>query len=263
MPKKEQLVILTGQVNKLLAKKFNRNGTKVHHLKKHSEIVTEADMAANKLITESLLKHFPDDDILSEEAPTIDNPGENIWHIDPLDGTTNFSYGFTYYATCIGLANGHGEVIGGAIGIPEQKEIYVSRKGKGTHLYTKNGLGIKQKLEVSKHGGVKNAMIVGCWGYTKKGEVTFHSILKKLHGKSTRIRLHGCAGVDLVAVASGSADACIFVANKTWDVVAGVALVREAGGKVTDLKGRHWHIGSTDMLATNGTVHSKILKYVN
>ena len=111
-----------------MIKRFRPSGTDTLKMKKDEEIVTQADMDANKLITNHLLKHFPNDDIISEEAGKINKPGKKTWYIDPLDGTTNFAYGYRSFATCIARVDEKGEVILGAIGLPAANEVFYAKK---------------------------------------------------------------------------------------------------------------------------------------
>jgi len=125
----QQVVKLMKKANKLLLKRFKPTGTTTLKMKKDEEIVTQADMDANKLITDYLLEHFPDDDIISEEAGKINKPGKRTWYIDPLDGTTNFAYGYRTFATCLARVDERGEVDLGVIGLPASKEIYYVKRG--------------------------------------------------------------------------------------------------------------------------------------
>ena len=105
-PELQTAIKITQAANTLLLKRFNRQGARDIHFKKHAEIVTATDILANKQITKALLQTFPSYDVISEEAPKIDNPGKKTWYIDPLDGTTNFAHGFPEFATCLALQDG-------------------------------------------------------------------------------------------------------------------------------------------------------------
>ncbi len=240
----------------LLKKRFDRSGTKTHRLKAHSEIVTSADLAANNLITKELLKAFPTHDIISEEKEKIDNPSELTWYVDPLDGTTNFSYGIAHYATCIGLYDAaKSQILTGAIGLPEQNEIFSATAGKGA--YRNN-----RKLTVSKTDKLLRAMVMGCAGYSDESRANFQKIFNAIFPEHVRLRIMSCAGAELAAVAAGNADVAILTDIHAWDVLPGVLLIREAGGKVTTVYGKQWEVGDTSVIAANPKLHKKLIKLI-
>lgn len=252
----QQVVKLMKRVNKLLLKRFKPTGTNTLKMKKDEEIVTQADMDANKLITDYLLKHFPDDDIISEEAGKINKPGKRTWYIDPLDGTTNFAYGYRTFATCLARVDEKGEVDLGVIGLPASKEIYHVKRDGVAWLNNK-------KIKVSKNGKHrKKNMFLFCGGHSDKGQKKFTKIMQKIDAKRTRFRSFASAGIEVSAVASGRADGCVLVETKPWDVLAGVLLIRAAGGKATNIHGDRWTINDTSLIGSNGVCHKKLLDLV-
>ena len=252
-----QLAIkLIKQVNKLLLKRFRPSGTDTLKMKKGEEIVTQADMDANKLMTNFLLKHFPNDDIISEEAPKINNPGKKTWYIDPLDGTTNFAYGFREFATCLARVDENGEIEIGVIGLPAFNEIFWATKNSPAYLNSK-------KIHVSKDNEHRaREMFLLCGGHSDKGQQKFTKIMQKINPKQIRFRSFASAGVEFSAVACGRADGCALVEAHHWDVLDGILIVRSAGGKVTNFKGANWTIKDTTVLASNDCVHDKLLELV-
>lgn len=245
---------ITKHTNKLLHKRFFRFKHQEMNLKKHAEIVTASDLESNKYITKTLLKKFPNYDIVSEEAPKIDNPDTKTWYIDPIDGTTNFAYGFTEYGTCIGLADNE-KILAGVIGLPNEKEIYWAEKNLGAWCG-------KNKLAVSQHQEINQSMLLLCPGHSPEGKARFEKYFSKINLIKVHFRLIVAACVELTAIASGRADACILSDIHPWDVVAGVALVREAGGKVTNFQGEEWNISHNTLIASNGFIHDEILDLV-
>lgn len=252
-PELKTAIQITQAVNKLLMNKFKRSGNNNIKFKKHAEIVTDADLSANKYITNKLLKYFPNYDIVSEEAKKIDNPGTKTWYIDPLDGTTNFAYGFLEFATCLSLQN-EKETLLGTIGLPPAQEIYYAEKNKGAWC---NG----KKIKVSTTNNLENSMFLLCTGHSPLGKNRYQKLLQKLDITKLRFRFFAAAGVELSAVASGKADAAILSKIHPWDVLSGVLLVREAGGKVTNWQGKEWQITDDNLIASNGKLHNKILKF--
>lgn len=251
--KLQSAIKIVEQTNKLLVKKFQTLGLDAIRMKKNEEIVTEVDMFANKFITSELLKHFPGDDIVSEEAKKIDNPGKNVWFIDPLDGTTNFSYGFRDFATC--LAQTRGQKINlGVIGLPLAKEIYYVENGGPAYLNGKK-IGVSTTFD---HGS--RYMVLLCGGHTKESQKKYLGIIKNLILSSFRFRVLASAGVEMTSVACGRADGCISTGIHPWDVLAGVLMVRAGGGKVTNFKGVDWTINDSTIVASNGLIHDQLLK---
>lgn len=242
--------------NKILAKQFHTFGMDTLKLKGNKEIVTRADMVTNEFITKKLLKYFPDDDIISEEAKKIDNPGKNTWYIDPLDGTTNFSYGLREFATCLARITPQ-KIDIGVIGIPLAQEIYWVQNGGSAYL---NG----KKITVSSthNDQATRRLIFICDGHSVESKKRFVGILEKIDIKDFRIRVFSSAGIELTAVACGRADGCILPETHPWDVLAGVQLVRAAGGKATNFNGEEWSLKDTNLIASNSLVHNKILDLV-
>ena len=221
--------------------------------KKHEEIVTATDIEMNKYITRALLKKFPDHDILSEEAKFIDNLGKETWYVDPLDGTTNFAFGFPEFATCLGLKDKEGVRVG-AIGLPMADEVYYAEAGKGAW---RNG----KKIKVSKTKSIHKAMFLLCHGHSPSGRKKFHDLLNLLYKTRTgHLRMFSSAGIELSSIASGKADACIIADIHPWDVMAGILLIKEAGGKVTNWQGGDWTPNDQSMVASNGLMHNQIIK---
>ncbi|KKQ27540.1 MAG: Inositol-1(Or 4)-monophosphatase [Candidatus Magasanikbacteria bacterium GW2011_GWC2_37_14] len=253
---KNELLIATKivkETNQLLHKHFQRSGARKIKFKKDDEIVTSIDLLSNRHITTQLLKNFSTYDIVSEEAKKIDNPSTKTWHVDPLDGTTNFAYGYPEFATCLGLED-KDEITVGVIGLPMMNEIYYAQIYKGAWC---NG----QKIKVSKISQLKNSMFLICRGHSPAGRRRFHKFLNKLLTKDVgHFRQFSCAGIELSAVASGHAEACVMANIHPWDVIAGIRIILEAGGKVTNWQGQPWQMSDDTMLASNGLIHNEIVK---
>lgn len=238
------------KINKILLAEYSRFRFSTVRYKKQREIVTPVDKKINSLIIKEILNKFPDHDIVSEEARAINNPGTRKWFIDPLDGTTNFAYGFSEFATCLGIMDKN--YYAGVVGLPFMKEIYFAEKGIGAFC---NG----KKIKVSKRKGLNETMILLCAGHSKKAKIKFNNFFYKNSINFPHFRFLAVAGVELTAIASGKADACIITEAHPWDVVAGVAILREAGGKVTNFKGEEWTNKDTSIVASNGLIHDKIV----
>ena len=241
--------------NKILSKHFQTLGLDAVRLKKNDEMVTEADMTVNKFITDKLLKYFPNDDIVSEEARPIDNPGRDTWYIDPLDGTTNFSYGMRNFATCLTRVTPE-KIDIGVIGLPLSNEVYWAQNGGSSYL---NGEKIKVS-ESDNHGS--KSMILLCGGHEPEQQKKFIKIIQRLDPKTIRFRILSSAGIETTSVACGRADGYISTGIKPWDVLAGVLLIRAAGGNVTNFEGKEWTINDSTIVASNGKIHDRLLELV-
>jgi myo-inositol-1(or 4)-monophosphatase len=214
------------------------------------DIVTESDRRSEALIIARLRKHFPDHAIIAEEGGGGGVGAKYCWHVDPLDGTTNFAHGYPCFAVSIGLAE-DGQPIAGAVFNPVSEELFTAARGEGAYL---NGKPIRvsaiEKLATSlvatgfpTHHRKRSANINYYWEYTLRS-----------HG----VRRDGSAALDLCSVACGRFDAFWEFGLKSWDTAAGVLLVLEAGGKVSDLSGGPYLLGGPQMLASNGRIHGEM-----
>ncbi len=245
-------IAITKQTNDLLRKRFNRHGARNIHFKKHAEIVTATDLLANRQITKALLQAFPNYDVISEEAKKIDNPGTKTWYIDPLDGTSNFAYGFSEFATCLALQNKKTTLLG-VIGLPLFQEIYYAEKNKGAWCN-------RGRLYVSSNNKHDKPMLLLCAGHSPVGRERFHNFFSKLDLTQLRFRMFFSAGVEMISVASGRADVCVLSEIKPWDVLAGVILVREAGGQVINWHGQDWKLDDKTLIAGNKKTIEQMLE---
>ena len=214
------------------------------------DIVTESDRHSEALIIARLRKHFPDHAIIAEEGGGGGVGAKYCWHVDPLDGTTNFAHGYPCFAVSIGLAE-DGQPVAGAVFNPVSEELFTAARGEGAYL---NGKPIRvstiEKLATSlvatgfpTHHRKRSANINYYWEYTLRS-----------HG----VRRDGSAALDLCSVACGRFDAFWEFGLKSWDTAAGVLLVQEAGGKVSDLSGGPYRLGEPQLLASNGRIHGEM-----
>src|SRR5689334_15512018 len=219
------------------------------------DLVTQADRESEKLITQRIRARWPKHDLVGEEGARVETGSAYRWYIDPLDGTTNFAHGLPVF--CISLALEHkGERIAGVIYDPTRDETFSAEKGSGTHL---NG----ERVSVSKVANLAECLSGTGFPSHKRHQnpniYFYHQITLKTHG----VRRAGAAALDLASVASGRLDAFWEFNLNPWDTAAGVLLVEEAGGKVTDMHGAEWQLDSRETLATNGLLHEEFVSLMS
>lgn len=209
------------------------------------------DLKSDKLIISAIKKKFPQHNILTEESGFIDKKSDYAWVIDPLDGSTNFARGNPFFAVSIALMKDK-ELLLGVVYAPYLKELYVAEKGKGAYL---NG----KKIHVSKTNTLAKSYLVSCEG----GDATNKQIAEinaKFLPLVKDMRKLGSAALESSSVAAGRSEAYIVRQISSWDVAAGVLLVEEAGGKVTDFEGKPWNGRKSNLVFSNGKVHGRILE---
>lgn len=234
-----------------IALKFFREGFEVRH-KGKADLVTDADIACEKKIKEVIAKAFPTHSFLGEESGRKGN-SEFLWVVDPIDGTTNFSHRLEVFCHSIALVKG-GDILCGAVFNPVQEKLFCAEKGKGSFF---NG----KKIHVSKTSQLVDSLLVTGFPYERNSldDKTLKSIAN-LRGKCQDLRRFGSAALDLCNVACGVLDGYFEYSLQPWDVAAGLLIVREAGGKVSEINGANAGIYSGNFLASNGFLHNKILE---
>ncbi|MFA5420652.1 MAG: inositol monophosphatase family protein [Patescibacteria group bacterium] len=231
-------------------KKFDRADVK---MKSGHEIVTKADLLSEKIIIREIKKNFPEHKILSEESGDNNKKSDYLWIIDPIDGTTNFSMKNPIWAISLGLAYKN-EIVLGIVYAPILNELYIAEKNKGAFLNNK-------KIRVSKisSGKVLNTFCHGSDTKSIKRAIKYYNKQKLANFDCRQM---GSASVELAFVAGGRVESITIPGAHPWDVAAGILLVREAGGKVTDFSEKKWSLKSHDMIASNSLVHKQIIDTV-
>ncbi|MFA6253261.1 MAG: inositol monophosphatase family protein [Patescibacteria group bacterium] len=247
------------KISQLAAKKAGQYLIKEFHKIKHQnyshkdrhEIVTKCDKGAEKIILNILNKNFPNYAFLSEEKGASKNISNYHWIIDPLDGTSNFVGHNPLFTVSIALAYKK-KIVLGVIYQPILDEMYVAQSGKGAKINNK-------KILVSKTSQLAESFLTYCHGNSLKDHQLAFKAYEHFHQKARDCRHLGSTSLELALVASGHNDALLVSGTKIWDIAAGVLLVKEAGGLVTDWQGQPWTIDSANLLATNKKLHTKIL----
>jgi myo-inositol-1(or 4)-monophosphatase len=215
------------------------------------DLVTVADRESEALIVGRIRETFPQHDVLGEEGARTETGSDFQWYIDPLDGTTNFAHGFPVFCVSMGLER-KGERIAGVLYDPTRDELFAAEKGGGATL---NG----KRLQVSQVGKLSEALVATGFPSHKRHQNPnihfYHQITLRTHG----VRRAGSAALDLASVAAGRIDGFWEFNLNPWDTAAGVLIVEEAGGMVTDFSGGAFQIASREVCASNGKLHPALL----
>ena len=219
-----------------------------------SDFVTNSDKKVEKIIIEELQKARPDYSILSEEVGEINKDESFRWIIDPIDGTANFLHGIPHFAISIGLEHNK-EIICGIIYDPIKDDMFVAEKGKGSYLNN-------QRMRVSSRSKLKDCIIFT--GGPKQNAENRELALKEYNNFSSKvlipIRKLGSASLDMAYVAAGRCDGFWQRNLNYWDVAAGIILVKESGGFVTDFSGESSYIQNKTILVTNSKINNEMIE---
>lgn len=245
---------LTKEAGEELLNYFKKENNLISLRGSSKEIVTKYDKLVDKFIIKEIKKHYSDHSILTEESGLMQKNSDFLWIVDSLDGSGNFANKNPLFSVCIALLL-RGEIILGAIYAPVLQEFYFAEKEKGAFLNNK-------KISVSKIDDLKKSYLVYCEGNEKRRK-KFAQILTKIYPKVTEIRKVGSAGIESAWVATGRIDGFFTTQIDPWDVAAGVLLVKEAGGQISNFENKNWQIKRDNFLFSNGKIHSKVLKYLN
>lgn len=233
-----------------LVKKIAADGPEVRH-KGPVDLVTEADLRAERYIIDELKKRFPDHAILAEESGGQRGDGP-LWAIDPIDGTTNYAHGFPVYAVSIGLFIEE-RPVAGVVYDPNLNELFAAVKGDGATMNSR-------PIHVSDVAALDQALLATGFPYT----------LRKDHERVMRdfvnvslvcqgVRRAGAASIDLCALACGRFDGFWEVGLRPWDTAAAGLIVEEAGGILSKHDGTAFDHFTPDAVATNGLLHDDLL----
>jgi len=239
------------EAGEILRQEFDR--PKKISYKGEVDIVTETDKRSEAIIVARIREHFPDHAIIAEEgggASAAPAGAKYCWHVDPVDGTTNFAHGYPCFAVSIGLSE-DGEPIAGVVFNPVSNEFFTAARGEGAYLNEKPvRVSAVDKLATSlvatgfpTHQRKRSANMNYYWEFTLRS-----------HG----VRRDGSAALDLCSVACGRFDAYWEFRLNSWDTAAGVLLVREAGGMVTAIDGTPYRLGGPSLIASNGLIHEEM-----
>jgi myo-inositol-1(or 4)-monophosphatase len=224
------------------------------------DLVTVADRTVEKLIRGRLGEAFPEHGIYGEEGTRERLEGEFRWYVDPLDGTTNFAHGFPQFCVSLGLeqrdaeleAGEDGTLVAAVIYDPMRDELFTAERGRGARL---NG----KPMRVSRAPELAEALVATGFPSHKRHDSPNIHFYQEFTLRSHGVRRAGSAALDLAYVAAGRLDAFWEFNLNPWDTAAGILLVEEAGGRVTDFAGGHFKLDSREILASNGLIHVELM----
>ena len=242
---------------RILAERLGRN-LQVRH-KGDIDLVTEADLAAEKLIVERIRSHHPRHAILAEEAGEVqavgDQRAEWKWIVDPLDGTTNYAHGYPCF--CVSIALEHeGRTVLGVIYDPMRDETFAAERGAGATLNNR-------PIRVSEVDDLNRALLCTGFPHDVRSRADFVRHFSNFIMRSQSVRRDGSAALDLAYVACGRFDGFYEDGLRPWDVAAGVLLIEESGGRVSRYDGSPFDTYRPPLAASNGLVHDAMLAVLN
>ena len=226
------------------------------------DLITVADRTVEKLIRNRLGEAFPGHGIYGEEGTRERMEGAFRWYVDPLDGTTNFAHGFPQFCVSLGLEHrppglnpeDDGTIVAAVIYDPLRDELFTAERGRGATL---NG----KPVRVSRIRRLAEALLAtGFPSHKRHANPNIH-FYQEFTLRSHGVRRAGSAALDLAYVACGRCDAFWEFNLNPWDTAAGILLVEEAGGRVTDFSGGHFRLDSREVLASNGLIHEELLGF--
>lgn len=225
------------------------------------DFTTQADEETDKFLREEIAKVFPDHQFLTEETAKDGSwkglrDAENLWIIDPLDGTINFSRGEPNFAISVALVS-RGKTLVGVAYNPISDDYYTASELRDGAY--KNG----ERIYVSKTKELREVTLACDWAWGLEKRLNVVEWLRKTSTHIRQVKSMGSAVADLAKVAEGKVDVYLHSGLKPWDVAASGYLVQKAGGKVTLPNGKSWNVFEEDIFASNGILHPQIAKLIN
>lgn len=233
---------------------LKRNLHKKHSVQYKGEIniVTDEDRKSEEMIINRITREFPGHDILSEESAARESGAEFRWIVDPLDGTTNYAHGFPVFCVSIALQR-NGDTVTGCIYNPMLDEMFTAEAGSGAFLN-------REKIMVSSVADFSKSFLATGFPYdlrtNRNNNINYFIALAK---RTLAIRRAGSAALDLAYTAAGRFDGFWELKLHPWDTAAGLLMVKEAGGKVSEISGGIYTLDSDSVAASNGLIHSELI----
>lgn len=254
---KEFAIGLALRSGNMLMKEFRSLAPEQIRFKDKRELVTKHDLKVNKFLVRKIHEAYPSHSILSEEEGLHTSKKANgyMWVIDPLDGTTNFIMRHTFFTTTMALLY-NGEPILGVINSPYTRELFVAEKGRGAR---RNEI----RMHVSNENKLKTSFLCFAYSHERKSLERAVAAYQHFEFEARSMRHFGSSSLELAFVATGRVDGMIITPPvRIWDVAAGLLMVKEAGGVVTDFTGDPNQMAANGLVASNGKVHKQILQVI-
>jgi len=237
------------QAGTLLLELRRSPATGVRSKSSATDLVSAADERAEETIVNAIRRRRPGDAIVAEEGSNARGSTGVSWYVDPLDGTINYLYGIPHWSVSICCADGAG-ALAGVVFDPLRDELWSAVRGGGAYLG-------ERRLAVSDKRDLASALLATGFGYVAEQRATQGRIIAKVLGEARDVRRFGSAALDLSWVASGRFDGYFESVEKPWDWMAGALLVREAGGRVTELNPKD--PAFPRIIASGSGIHSELV----
>ena len=215
--------------------------------------VTEVDRACEDAILATLRERFPNHDIVTEETSLARTGSRHVWFTDPLDGTTNFAHGYPFFCSSVALVIDR-EIVAGAVYDPLREELFTGERGGGAHC---NG----RRLSASRCDSLIEALLITGFPYDLRSDVPGKlRLFNRFMAHAQAIRRDGSAALDLCMIAAGRADGFWEERLESWDMMAGILLVEEAGGRVSRFDGSPVPRSADEIVAAGPRLHGAMLE---
>jgi len=236
---------------RLLRDRFGTNIDITH--KGAINIVTDVDLASERLIREAISTYYPRHEVLGEEGGLDENRSEYRWIVDPLDGTTNYAHGYPIFCVSIGLEY-KGEIILGVVYDPMREELFAAERGGGATLN-------HRPIHVSKTTELVQSLLSTGFPYDiRTSRLTNLDHWANFAMNAQALRRDGAAALDLCYVACGRFDGFWELNLSAWDMAAGSLIVTEAGGRLSDFDGKAFSVYKPEVIASNGLIHERMIE---
>jgi myo-inositol-1(or 4)-monophosphatase len=216
------------------------------------DLVTEVDRACEDAIVARLRNRFPNHDIVTEETALARTGSRHVWFVDPLDGTTNFAHGYPFFCASVALVVGD-EIVAGAVYDAIREELFTAERGAGAHA---NG----RRLAVSDRSELLQSLLITGFPYDLRTDVPGKlRLFNRFMAHAQAIRRDGSAALDLCMLAAGRADGFWEERLESWDMMAGILMIEEAGGRATRFDGSPVPRRADELVAANPRLHAAML----
>lgn len=243
---------ITKKAGAAVMKRFGKEG--VHYAKSDRvwDVVTKSDLLSEKIIVSAIREKYPEHSIISEERGSVNEGSEYVWVTDPIDGTLNYSRGVPAFGVMVCLVH-KGEVVLSSIYLPATREFFFAKKGKGAY---RNG----KRIRCSKAKKLSTSVGTGSASVSTRSARFMKNFIKM--GKRGNAEFAGFASManNACYTAAGKRDWIVSVNGSIWDFAPAYLMLKEAGCKVTDTKGRPWKFGMLEFVAANPALHTQLLK---